>query len=351
MDTLTLILFVVGLVLLMLGARFLVDGASALAGAAGISPLIIGLTVVSLGTSAPELAVTVRASWAGEAGVGVGNVVGSSVFNVLVVLGLSALIAPLIVSKQLLKRDGSVMVSAGILLLVLALDHQLGRLDGLLLILLLIVYTVYLIRRGRSEESPGDVEEAATGPWLLQLGRVVLGLVLLVVGARWLVNGAVDLAVMVGLSPVVIGLTVVAVGTSLPEVAASLQATLRGERDLAIGNAVGSNIFNVLAVLGLAALVSPGGIPVPRSASAFDIPVVIAVGFAALLSFATGYQISRWEGALFLGSYAAYTLYLILEGTDHGAFATYQVAALVLAVAVFTLLLVRVVQTRGSASE
>lgn len=346
MDALTLFLFVVGLVLLVLGAKFLVSGASALAGAVGISPLVIGLTVVSLGTSAPELAVTVQASRAGEADVGVGNVVGSSVFNVLFILGLSTLIAPLVVSTQLLKRDGPVMVAAAVLLFVLALDHQLSQLDGLVLVLILIGYTVYLIQRGRNEESPGDIEEAAPGPWPMQLGRVVLGLVLLVLGSRWLVNGAVELAEAVGLSPVVVGLTVVAVGTSLPEVAASLQATLHGERDIAIGNVVGSNIFNVLLVLGLAALVSPVGIPVPRSASAFDIPVVIAVTFAGLLSFATGYEVSRWEGMLFLGSYVAYTLYLILEATEHAAFGPFQVATLVFAVAVLSLLLVRAVRAR-----
>ncbi len=348
MDAVTLLLFAIGLVLLVIGANLLVGGASALATSMGVSSLVIGLTVVSLGTSAPELAVVLQSSFSGEAGVGVGNVVGSSVFNVLFILGLSALIAPLVVSSELLKQDGPVMVGAAILLLVLALDNQLGRLDGLLLVLILAGYTVYLIRRDRSKPEAGEVAEAAPGPWPLQVGRIVVGLGMLVLGARWLVNGAVEVAESLGLSSVVIGLTVVAIGTSLPEIAASVQATLHGERDIAVGNVVGSNIFNVLAVLGLGALVSPDSIPVPAPAIQFDVPVVIAVTFAGLLSFATGYEVSRWEGGLFLAYYGIYATYMILEATDHGAFDWFRPVSFVLAAAGIALLVIRVIRGRRS---
>jgi cation:H+ antiporter len=351
MDTITLVLFAAGLVLLVVGANLLVGGASSLATSMGISPLAIGLTVVSLGTSAPELAVMVQASLAGEAGVGVGNVVGSSVFNVLFILGLSAMIAPLIVSPELLKQDGPVMVGAAILLLILTLDRQLGRLDGLLLVAILIVYTVYLIRRDRTKPGAGDLAVAKPGRWPLQLGRVLAGLALLLLGSRWLVNGAVDLAQTLGLSPVIVGLTVVAVGTSLPEVAASVQATLQGERDLAVGNIVGSNIFNVLAVLGLAALVSPAAIPVPGSVVQFDVPIVIAVTVAGLLSFATGYRVTRVEGGFFLGFYVLYTFYLILEATDHGAFVWFRPVALVLATVGLAVLAVHLIGYRRGATR
>lgn len=354
MDAVTLILFVIGLVILVLGASLLVRGASALATTLGISPMVIGLTVVSLGTSAPELAVVIQSNLTGEAGVGVGNVVGSNIFNVLVVLGLSAVIAPLLVSPGLLKLDGPVMVGAGILLLLLALDRELNRLDGLLLVLILITYTIYLIRRDRSKEPAEDVAVAAPGPWPLQLGRLLAGLGLLVLGSHWLVNGAVDMAETLGLSPIIVGLTVVAIGTSLPEVATSIQAALQGERDIAVGNVVGSNIFNVLAVLGLAALVSPTSIPVPDSAMTFDVPVVIGVTIAGLLSFATGYRITRLEGALFLGYYVMYTVYLILEATDHPAFGWFRLLAFVLAAAGLVFLVGHVImfaksQARSSA--
>lgn len=342
---LTFILFVAGLVLLVVGARLLVGGASALATTMGVSPLVIGLTVVAFGTSSPELAVTIQSSLSGQDGVGVGNVVGSSVFNVLFILGLSALIAPLVVSEELLKRDGPVMVVAAILLFILALDHQLSRLDGSILAILLVGYIAYLIRQGREEEQEDDSEnDTPPAAWPLQLGRVAVGLVFLVLGSTWLVDGAVELAEVIGLSEVVVGLTIVAAGTGLPEVAASVLATMRGERYLAVGSVVGSNIFNVLAVLGVAAVVSPDGLAVPQAASAFDIPIAIAVTFACLLSFVTGYRVERWEGALFLGYYATYTVYLVLEATDSGIFPAFRIAAIVLAVAGLALLLVRAIR-------
>jgi cation:H+ antiporter len=341
----TLVLFVVGLVLLIVGARLLVDGASALAIIVGMSPLVIGLTVVSFGTSAPELAVTVQASRAGQADVGVGNVVGSSVVNILVILGLSALIVPLVVSRQLLRRDGPVMAGSAILLLVLARDGTLSRTDGIILMSILVVYTLLLLVRGRQEvPHRSGPRKRDTSRLPLQIGAVVGGLIMLVIGARWLVNGAVALAGRFGLPEVVIGLTVVALGTSLPEIAASIQASIRGERDIAVGNVVGSNIYNVLAVLGLAAILTTGGIPVRQSTITFDLPVAIIVTFAAVLSFVSGLRVSRFEGAMFILAYVGYTTYLILDATNHQYEPVFRRLAIPLAVLFVLILCINVIQ-------
>jgi cation:H+ antiporter len=338
-DALTLVLFAVGLVLLIVGAELLVRGASSLATAVGISPLVVGLTVVAFGTSSPELAVSTQASLAGQADLALGNVVGSNVFNVLFILGLSALIAPLVVSQQLVRLDVPLMIAASVLLLLLALDGTIGRLDGALLFAGIVAYTTFLIRQSRREskavqaeydEAFGEHGSPRRGPlqMLLNLGLVVAGLALLVLGSRWLVDGAVAMATALGVSELVIGLTIVAAGTSLPEVATSILATVRGERDIAVGNVVGSSIYNILAILGAAAIVAPGGLPVAPSMLTFDIPVAIAVAVACLPIFFTGHLIARWEGALFLGYYVAYTLFLVLAATQHDALPAFSGAML-----------------------
>jgi cation:H+ antiporter len=335
MTGLTLLLFVVGLVALVVGAEWLVRGASRLAAAVGVSPLVIGLTVVAFGTSSPELAVSVQASWSDQADLAVGNVVGSNVFNVLFILGISAVITPLAVARQLLRLDVPVMIVISVLAWVLGLDGAIDRIDGALFVAGVLVYTWWLIRASRREVAaektagpPGEAVDAAAGGVLFNLGLIAAGLAALVLGSRWLVQGAVAIATALGISELVIGLTVVAVGTSLPEVAASIAAAVRGERDIAVGNVVGSNIFNILAVLGLSSLISPSGVQVSAAALAFDIPVMIAVAAACFPVFYTGGTISRWEGIVFLGYYAAYTTYLILTATRHAGLATFQAAML-----------------------
>jgi cation:H+ antiporter len=323
----TTLLFVAGGLLLIAGAELLVRGASRLAVAAGISPLVVGLTVVAFGTSSPELAVTVRSAYAGAADVALGNVVGSNIFNVLFILGLSALIVPLVVAQQLVRLDVPLMIAASMLMLVLGLDRRIGWVDSLILVAGIVAYTVFLIRQSRREsarvqaeyEGAFGTEEPERTSWLLNIGMVVAGLALLVVGARWLVDAAVATATAFGVSELVIGLTIVAAGTSLPEVATSVLAAIRGDRDIAVGNVVGSNLFNILAVLGLGGLVSPEGIEVSAGALTFDIPVMIAVAVATLPVFFTGYTIARWEGAVFLGYYIAYTTYLTLDAMQHAA--------------------------------
>jgi cation:H+ antiporter len=343
----TLLFFAAGLVLLLAGAEILVRGASRLAAAAGISPLVVGLTVVAYGTSSPEMAVSVKAALAGQADIALGNVVGSNILNVLLVLGVSALIAPLVVQAQLVRLDVPLMIGISALLAVFALDGTIGRADGALLVAGIVAYTVFAVIQSRRETALVRAQfsqEYAAGPgersrWPHQILLVVAGLGLLVVGARWLVDGATAIARALGLSELIIGLTVVAAGTSLPEIATSVVAAVRGERDIAVGNVVGSNICNVLAVLGLSALAAPQGVAVSAAALRFDIPVMVAVAVACLPIFFTGHLIARWEGALFLGYYAAYVLYLLLDAVQHDALPAFSSAMLtfVLPLTVLTL--------------
>ncbi|TAH51244.1 MAG: calcium/sodium antiporter [Betaproteobacteria bacterium] len=324
--------FVIGLVALIAGAELLVRGASRLALAMGISPLVVGLTVVAFGTSSPELSVSVQSAWSGQVDIALGNVVGSNIFNVLFILGLSALITPLLVHEQLVRREVPVMIGVSLLLWALAADGAIGRLDGIVLAGLLTGYTVVLIRASRRDTAQGATADGtiadappqgdpagAGGHWALQVGFIAAGLALLVLGSNWLVEAAVGFARALGVSELVIGLTLIAAGTSLPEVATSITAALRGERDIAVGNVVGSNVFNILGVLGVSAIVSPAGLDVAPSMPVFDLPVMVAVALACLPVFFTGRVIARWEGALFFAYYLAYTAYLILMAREHDA--------------------------------
>ena len=325
-----------GLAALAAGAEGLVRGASRLASRFGVPPLVIGLTVVAFGTSTPEMAVSSLAAVGGQADLAFGNVVGSNIFNVLFILGLSALVAPLVVDSRLVRLDVPVMVATALLAAVFSLDGTVGRLDGLLLLALLAGYTAFQVGQARREgaavraefaqeygpPAPGDGRGAPRrGGWLRDAAFVAAGLGLLLVGSDLLVDGSVSLARALGLSELVIGLTVVAAGTSMPELVTSLVATIRGERDIAVGNVVGSNIFNVLGVLGLSAAISPRGVPVPPSALAFDLPVMLAACLACLPIFFTGRRIARWEGALFLGYGLAWMVTLVLQAERHDALA------------------------------
>ena len=358
MDLVTIGWFIAGGALLVLGAELLVRGASRLATTVGISPLVIGLTVVAFGTSAPELAVTAGAAYAGQPDVAIGNVVGSSIFNVLFILGIAALIVPLVVAQQLVRLDVPVMIGSSLVLWALAYDGLIGRLDGLLLCGLTIAYVVFLIRLSRRETADirSEYEEAfgqvsATPGRVLNGGLVVVGLALLVLGSRWLVDAAVGIASGLGISELVIGLTVVAAGTSLPEVATSVLAAVRGERDIAVGNVVGSNILNILCVLGVSSLISPAGIAVSTGALTFDIPVMTAVAIAVLPVAFTGYTIARWEGFVFVGYYVAYTTYLVLDATSHDALPAFGAAmswfALPLTVLTLAIIALRAFRARG----
>jgi len=329
-DMLTLGMFLAGLVALVAGAELLVRGASKLALSFGISPLVVGLTIVAFGTSAPEVAVSVGAVLGGRTDIAIGNVVGSNIFNVLFILGLSAIITPLVVNIQLIRQEVPIMVGASLLLLALTLDGGLSMLESALLFGLLLAYTVFLVRQSRAEtqaaqdEFAAEAKPAAPGAWdsrlPVQLALIAAGLGLLVLGSQWLVDAAVVFAKALGVSDLVIGLTIVAAGTSMPEVATSITAAIKGERDIAVGNVVGSNTFNILGCLGLSGLFTgSGGLVMSPALLNFDIWVMIAVALACLPVFLTGREIARWEGAVFLGYYAAYVAYLILAAQQHDA--------------------------------
>jgi cation:H+ antiporter len=328
MDVQTLTLFLVGGVLLVAGAELLVRGASGVAGAVGISPLVVGLTVVALGTSAPEIAVSAQAALVGKADLAVGNVVGSNLLNVLLILGLSAAIIPLTVAPQLLRQDVPLMIACSLWMVGVCRDGLVDRFEGGLFVAALAGYMTLLCWQGptapadaRPVEPAGEAAAVVAKPrrvWV-DLLLVPVGLGLLVLGAHWLVEGAVAFATWLGVSELIIGLTVVAVGTSLPELATSAVAAVKGERDIAVGNVVGSNIFNILGVLGISAAIAPDGVAVSQNALAFDIPVMTAVMVACLPIFYIGRRVGRGIGLLFLGYYAAYTAYLILASTNHDA--------------------------------
>jgi cation:H+ antiporter len=328
-----LMLIPAGLLLLAVGAHLLVSSASRLARWLRIPPLVIGLTVVAFGTSAPELTVSLRSALNGQGDIAVGNVLGSNIFNVLVTLGLCALIAPLQVRRQLVRLDVPLMIGASLLAWLLALDQHYSLLDGLVLVACLLGYLAALYvhaRKGAAIQpqpasAPAAQETHASA--LKAVLSMLAGLGLLVVGADWLITGAVALARTLGLSELIIGLTLVAAGTSLPELATSVFAALRNERDIAVGNIVGSILFNLLGVLGLSALAAPG-LSVSPNALAFDFPVMTAVAVACLPVFFAGYRISRWEGLLFLGYYLAYILYLALLTTGQPLARTFATAML-----------------------
>lgn len=320
----TFLLFGLGLVALVGGADLLVRGASRIASSLGTSPLVIGLTVVAFGTSSPEFAVTIGGALGGRADIAVGNVVGSNILNVLLILGLAAAIAPLVAFQRLVRIDVPVMIACSILLLGVAQDGSLGRAEGALFLVGACAYTGFLIRQARRDQASGALLERPTAevglvraPWLANLLLVIAGLAMLVAGARTVVDAAASIARTLGVSELVIGLTVVALGTSLPELATSVVAAVKGERDISVGNVVGSNIYNILAGLGGAAIVAPTGLTVAPSVAAFDLPFMVLVACACLPIFFTGYRIARWEGVLFLGYYVAYSLYVVLSAAEH----------------------------------
>lgn len=294
-------LFGLGLAGLFFGGDWLVRGACGIARRLRVPPLVIGLTVVGFGTSAPEMLVSVQAALKGAGGIAIGNVLGSNIANILLILGLAALMGPLAAPFARVRADLAWMTGAALLLVPLFLDGRLTRAEGVLLVLAIAVYLTLALRRRETAETGLDEIVAPLLPALL---RTLAGLVLLIVGARLLVDASVGIARAFGVPEAVIGLTIVAVGTSLPELAASVAAALKGERDIAIGNVVGSNIFNVLAILGAAALAAP--LAVAPGFLWRDLPVVIAVSLVLCLIMALKGRLGRGSGAALLGGYALY---------------------------------------------
>jgi cation:H+ antiporter len=327
------IFFGLGIVALVLGAQSLVHGASKFALASGLSPLVVGLTVVAFGTSAPEMAVSTGAVLSGQVDLAVGNVVGSNLFNILFILGISAIIIPLSVHVQVIRQEMPIMLGAGLLLLTMGLDQKISMFEAGIMLCLLFAYTGFLVWQSRKEHSKTDYDDelklsapnAWDSRWPMQVILMIVGLGLLILGSNWLVNASVSFAKAMGVSDLIIGLTIVAAGTSLPEVAASIAAAVKGERDMAVGNVIGSCTFNLLGCIGLSGLAAGStGLLLPAALLNFDIWVMIAAFLACLPIFLSGREISRWEGGVFLFYYVAYVTYLVLDAQQNATLQTYS---------------------------
>lgn len=321
----TLLAVVVGLVALVLGAELVVRFGSRLARRLGVPPLLVGLTIVSIGTSAPELAVGIDAVRSGAASLAIGNIAGTNVVNLLLILGLSAAVRPLVLRLQTLRLDLPAMALASLLVLLLAVDGTLSVVDGVILASVAVVYTALLVVFARreslvvasefAEEYPPEPRRRAPAAVTLHLVMLLVGLVVIVQGADWLVHGATDLARAVGVSDAVIGLTVVAIGTSAPELATTVIATIRGDRDIAIGNLIGSSTYNVTLILGTSLLFAPGHVPVDAELVMIDLPLMVVVSLVCVPVFLTGRRVSRTEGVAFVVAYAAYLTFLLVART------------------------------------
>lgn len=325
---LTLLLFFVGLILLYFGAEWLVAGSSSGALRFGIPPLIVGLTVVAFGTSAPELLVSLLALTEGKDGISIGNIIGSNIANIALILGCSSLINPIEVAPQVLRRDFPIMLIASLLLVLLCYDGQVSRLDGALMVGGMLTYIGYSIKRAMrisrergvdlTEEVLDEVVEEFEGldpsqaPFWMDLLKIAGGVLGLAGGAYLLVESAVQIAHVLHIPDLVIGITVVAVGTSLPELATSVVAAYRKQSDISVGNVIGSNIFNILLVLGLVAVIWPMTLP-DRDALLIDLLVMLGVSVLIWPIMRTGFRISRLEGGLLLVGYVAYTIYLFVR--------------------------------------
>ena len=312
----TILLLIAGLVLLVLGGELLVRGAVAIAGKLGVSPLMIGLTIVGMGTSMPELAASVQAALAGSPGIALGNIVGSNIANSMLILGVAALLAPIAVARGTLWRDGGVGVLAVVALLALGLTTGLGRMAGLTLIVLMVGYLVLAYRQEKRAAAldkaaalenidPAlDTQTQRQPGWAVSTAFLLAGLACIVGGGTLLVNAAVTIAREFGMSETLVGLTIVAVGTSLPELVTSAVAALRKQSEVALGNVLGSNIYNVLFIGGVTGTIAPT--TVPQSILGFDLPLLIAVSLGVMVLAWTGARISRIEGLALVAGYALY---------------------------------------------
>ncbi len=312
------LLFVLGLAILYYGAEWLVKGASALALRFGIRPLVVGLTVVALGTSMPEFVVNFFAALTGEDSLALGNIIGSNIANIGLILGVSALVMPLGVARSTLKREYPILLGVMTLFYLISLDGRISRLDGGLLVFCLVAFLLYIIHDARrtasqtaAEEALHDVIEEPTALPRKHLLMLFFGIIFLALGAQLMVRAAVAVAEVFGIQPIVIGLTIVAIGTSLPELAASVVGAFRGEDDLALGNVIGSNLLNVLFVIGLVALIRP--INVEQDALTIHFPVMLAFSLLILPLARSGFKITRPEGALFVTAFVSYTTYLLVN--------------------------------------
>ena len=304
---LDIIIIIIGVAMVLKGADFLTEGAAALARRVNIPEIVIGLTIVAAGTSAPELFVSLVSALKGTPDLAVGNVVGSNTMNCMLIVGCAAMVAPMTISRSTVKKDIPFAVGASVLLMLLALNSFLGRFDGILLLAGFVSFMIYSLRQAKNGQGDTPAEEKQQNPWLSAL-YIVLGLIGLVIGSNLFVDHASSLALALGISEGVVGLTVVAGGTSLPELATSVVAARKGQSAIAIGNVIGSNVFNILLILGLTATISPLQI---EGITTIDMAVMLLSVILVWLFSRTRYTVERWEGGLLLVIYIGYLVWLI----------------------------------------
>lgn len=304
---LDIILFIVGIILVLKGADWLTDGSVAVASRLGVSQIVIGLTIVAMGTSMPEFCVSLISALKGTPDLAVGNVVGSNIFNALLIVGVAALVAPMTILKSTVKRDIPFAILASAALLVMCLDNHIGRMDALILLILFAIFMTMTLRGARkdAEEPQGETKTLPTGKAVV---FILLGLAGLIIGSNLFVDSASSIARSLGVSDAVIGLTIVAGGTSLPELATSVVSARKGNSGIAIGNVLGSNVFNILFILGITGLIQPMAI---TGITMVDLSVmVLSMCLLWLFSF-TRYRIQRWEGAVLTAAFIGYMVWLL----------------------------------------
>lgn len=310
---LSITFIIAALILLYFGASWLVKGSSALALKAGVSPLVAGLTVVAFGTSSPELVVGINTAIAGQGNMALGNVIGSNIFNICIILGISAIVAPLRIKMQLLKMDIPILIFITIAFMILFHDRQISRLEGSVLLSGIVFYTILNIALARREKSNEVIDEfeksipKSNMKWYFSTGMVVIGIGVLVAGSELLVKGAVEIARVLGVGETIISLTIIAAGTSMPELASSIVATMKKEYDIAIGNIIGSNIFNILGIIGVSSMISPLS---ALAISNIDLYIMLGVTLLLLPFFRTKYTLTRDEGIFMVVLYLIYMYYL-----------------------------------------
>lgn len=347
--------FLAGLGGLLVGGHFVVEGSSRLGARFGLTPMVIGLTIVAAGTSAPELAVVFQSVASDDTELAVGSIIGSNIANVLLVLGLAATYGAIRVTNRVVRVDIPIMIAASVVLLLMSLDGKLSRLDGVVMFGALISFVIWTLRAApKAGPPPAGLESTAAGRASARIGvtlvRLAGGVVALAIAARFVVSGAEDIAVALGVPELIIGLTIVALGTSAPEIVTTIIAALQGRRDLAVGNAVGSNIFNILLVLGATSTLAPDGIAIGTDAVELDLPIMVAAAVACLPMVFWDNTLDRWEGAVFVAYYLAYLTFLVLDATGHRAANPFSVVLLgfVLPLTVLTVIVVALRQRRGT---
>ncbi len=325
----TIVLFVLGLVALIAGAELFLKAVDHFGLKWGVSPLIMGLTVVAFATGAPELAISIKAAMSGSADLVLGNIIGSNIANILLILGITALIAPLNITRRVIKVDVPIVIAASVTVYILALDGELGTIDGVILMAGLVGYSYFMFLQIKkdADEQAGveEVFEYETSPdqlakgaffYIKNIGFLLIGLTLIVAGSSWMVESAVTIATILGMSELVIGLTIVSIGTSLPEIATSLSAARKGKADIAVANVMGSNLYNMLLTLGLTLIIAPNVLAVSADAIKLDLPFMVAVSIACIPIFIAGFNLTRRDGALFLVYYSTYLSYLVLNAIN-----------------------------------